>query len=1037
MHRILYELADIAPRVAKDQAALVPPGVSSQLSAVLNTASADQRSELLNKISPAEPIEFSAPNVLYATAALANVELETGLTSSDVLPLFDGTFDVYETAALVALSRSASATDLEQLSDAARLVVQRAKDARAAPAVLETAVRQNNFIGGRIVGAPVPTFVARAIYRLLNPSEQTTLALVSRQFSTLIEEEPLEQYRLRNAIAFRLLDDFWQRSTIFVSGVYESSQRLQVHLMEGLHTVSVLLESEAARRRLAASAAAYTHFISGPRRAQLIAAANALDELIIRTGRQIDAATGNTATELGATQANYARLLELTRQRIAYDDAAIQALFPANVRRMQAQLADATSRAETESDDRAKASHKQTVATLAAELKPFEVAIDEFVKADLTLETGLIRASLALLTVRPKLGADSVLTRRVFASTFDKRTIDLKQRIFGHIANHPRVKARLLRPGLASLVADVKDLRLMEAESIMRDRIYRPQNIYAKLNNDLTNVGDETILTVFDTCKRFGIDRTNAGAAVRGALAFTSTEIPAYAYRTTARPLGVIEPALVGRYYVYANDLPSPNPYEGRVGDVGIDRVAHPLLFDTQPNETGTPFAYSPSSHRSLDQLLNRGKAPTWLPLDDNSATSPTTAVASPVALVERVLNEDGLPSLRVECYVVAAQYEPVTEDVQKLQRENRKKTIELVGKVNAAETQAIRAQNEIMELPLEVPVPNELLELQRAATIATRAACIEFLDFYDSIPPVLVPIVAAVVWQTPPIANEFSRLPESIDDLWTLMNMLASTRYAFQLTRAVTRADYALFVGIEQFLSATPVIYSKAYGDNPQFGEYRRSLERQQPPPLVALLASFDRADEVWQTALYTQALKRDTNMALYVVAKLEERFIEVFGTLDEWMAAVVDTRTPAGKYSELEYLVLRFMVMTAAFMRLSHDGGLANLSDFANMRSEWPATFVRAHISYGGLISYLVGRTLEPVFLGLVGDTPRRAVIEAALSTFHIGKFANPFSEFDQAKRDLALMMGDDAAGARNDNDDDVDDKPKRARTDNDDDE
>lgn len=1033
--RLLYELGDVASRVARDQAALVTPlEIAAQLSAVLNTLPTEQRAALLTKLSPDTPIEFYPPNVLYSTQALDDIERETKLTTDNVLPFYDGSFDLYETAALVLLALNASSADIDQLSDAARRAVERVKHARAAEptTTIRTAVRQNVFAGGRLGSSQVPTFVARAIYRLVNPSEQTTLALVSRQFSTLIEQEPLEEYWLRNDVAFPLLQQFWKRSVVFVPFLFLASQRLQVHLIKGLNTCLKVLESSSERRRLALSDKMRLHLTDNDHRKERLTRAEfAVGVLVDRLTQRIVASSGDT-TSLEAERANYTRLSEVLRSRTGYNSDAINAMYD-SIPSLQARFAEAKNMAAAATDDQMKQAYENNAALAEAEL----MKIEQLTVDDLKIEIALIRTSLALLTVRPKLGPESTLTASVFGSTFDKRRIDFSQRVFGHIAAHPRVKSALLRPGIASFVNDANSIRLMDAETIMRDGVYRPKNIYAKLDTSTFDLDNDVVMMAFDIARRYGVERDSPPATSRSAAAFSYdiSNMTELLQQTSGRPAGAAEPVLVGRYYVYSNDLPSPNPYLVTAGDKGVGDVTEPLIFGIPSDESDGPFRFRPEQSSSVSRMRHRGLGHVWLTLDDDPSDSNRSAapVSQPVALIDRVINPDGTVSLRVECYLVSTKPVPLTTSEQSAQASSRAELQDLVRKVIIADSTATRVQNDLLELALDAPVPDDILQRQREAAIAVRTASIAFIDAYDRLPTTRLPIVAAVVWQTPPIYTDISRLAGSFQEIVELMNLMAPTRNAFRLTRAITRADVALFIGIEQLLSSTAVIYSKLPADNPPFHAYLTRLTQTTTFEHNEGLAAFNRADDASSSGLYSQALlatQTDGNNAIapFVIARLEEQFVNQIGTLVDWTSATLDTRTPAGKYTEVEYLVLKYMFMSAAFLRVCSNQTIAYVDDFSNNEENWPDAFRHALRAIGNRITDLVNATLEPIFTAVTNDASRRAVIEAALSVFHLGDFANPFSEFQPLKRITPPSPPSDS-------DDDVDDKPKRARTNDDD--
>lgn len=256
----LQSLDDTSQLTAERQAVILPPALAARMKVAFREMTEQERANVLKTLSATERVGYFEPNVVYSIDAMKTVEKETGLTASEVLSTFDGTFDLYETAALLMLVKSRDDESVRETidqmtDDAKRFVARVSTSSAAAPAaIVQTKVRPLAAVWRMYDPSPppieVPTEVAKALYRLASPTEKTTLAMVSRGFASLVATEPVEEYSIRNAQAFPALFYYFEKSLLASDSVYKRSQTLHAALLKVVRLpVSIDYETKKALAR--------------------------------------------------------------------------------------------------------------------------------------------------------------------------------------------------------------------------------------------------------------------------------------------------------------------------------------------------------------------------------------------------------------------------------------------------------------------------------------------------------------------------------------------------------------------------------------------------------------------------------------------------------------------------------------------------------------------------------------------------------------------------------------------------------------------
>lgn len=987
---LIYELQslDDASRLTAERQAVVLP---SPLAARMKTAFRDMieqdRANVLKTLSTTERVGYFEPNVVYSIDAMETVEKETGLATSEVLSAFDGTFDLYETAALLILAKAREDESvretIDQMTDEAKRFIARIS---AAPSVVvQTKVRPLAAVWRMYDPAPppieVPTEVAKALYRLASPTEKTTLAMVSRGFASLIKIEPVEEYSIRNEQAFPALFYYFKKTLLASDSVYKRSQTLHAALLK---VVSLPVSVEYERKKALARSLVDKGTVDS-----MDAAFQAVDKMI--------------------------------------DDAATKG-----------------------------------------------------------------REALALLNRRAPLGSSELINERQQRNMFLNREVDLMQRVFGNIAAHPTVHQALLRPGIFALVDDPTQIRIMDGETIKREHIdivdgkqvrrkpiYVPQNLYAMLENSAPLESDPTI----ESIARFvGLQRSR-----------TTVDIASRSFQTSEKPVQIVQradgsigaypavPDLIGRYYVYQRDLPEqrsdPDPMAVR---------EHPQMMFLSSHNLGV---WTMKFVRTLVATSTTSKY-TYLPaFSTDSEISDVDQTFEPIIVCQqRVDTATGLPYFRVESYIVANAETRVT-DTRKSEIARAKASL-MEKKIDLKKAYATMTliQEEIENSDPTEPEPNDLSTLRAAlyanAVKRLRDSLTAYYDEYESLPAEKWSIVAAEVWETPPLTR-LTAVPSNLSEIRALVDNLAPTRSAFRLTRAIVRVDAAIQTGIEQFVTQIPALFSLSansllytYWEQLRAGISRtyfaraateRGITEGEIPPAIDTTLTSD----AWNRPQYKQTLTLRTDdlgekYGRAIVENIRDTFVRQFGTVEQWIARH-STSNYGSRYGELEYRVLELKVLGSAFYRAAIASKKTTFFDDSSLNELNVESFhVDGYgVAYGVIpmrealtqtrdaIVRLFGETLEPAFTRVAADPSARAKILAALNTGFGGTFvADPFgegkikrtasdledrrmlrdidSELDDEIDRLIARVDDDTTFVRGD-DDDVDDKvpTKSAKT------
>lgn len=813
--RILYELEVLSDETwflsELSPAIVIPLSLGEQLASMWSQI---DQSTVLNLFG--KDVEYFQPRVFYSPLVLATIERELGLNGRDVLNVFDGTFNLYETAVLLKLAESDDLTAI--VSPKAQEFVKKIQSEMTL--TIRTEVRPEQT-------SPLVTnaFIANAVFGLLNLEDQAAMRFVANRFVNLRTDDQFEH----SVAAFTKILVFFQ-----VKGHPDAQKFMLKHgrVFESLqtHLYGIVLECEK-----------YT-------------------------------------------------------------------------------LADALATVDPESKTSEEDARRD---------------FDEHIKA-----AEKARKALSLFGIPQKFSG----TLEEFQEILGLRSNNVFIRLIKSIAVHPNFVDNLLSNTIYGLHRAKQFTRLMDAETILNENIYRPQNLVAHLASP--NKPQSSIQLLERFAELYGIAERRASTDSDSFVVPTSATFRQSNNMTQINSLGdtLKIPSLRGRYYVFARDL--PNDVDTRnywdVTDHEQPRLSATTFY------TGTPW----DSKWVKQQYENdTASQDIFHPLDTvDSAKS----ISQPIARCQLVRDKtNGMRRLRLEMYIYSHNiFVRPTERIAYAKTE--KAFNELMTKVLNEEDMVVRLAQQIQGIPAGQKVPNDLFQKHKEAVAVLKTSITKAYAMINEMRVTTPTIYAVKVFETPPVFG-LVKPPTTHEEL-TQYVARATARQQFYLTRALVRADHAILVGLEQFVSTIPVLVNKTIdGITPL---YVGRLVTEETSTLL-------RDVDAYKIPFFKKILFEEQNeLAVNLMRSTWQRFQEVFGTQSDWIG------TDPSKFTSLEYQLLLRIVCDIVMRRCmlgendkwelevdiklpDTDGGrqMTNVRDVAltATRDALDAIFSSAYISVG----------------------------------------------------------------------------------------
>ena len=813
--RILYELEVLSDETwflsELSPAIVIPLSLGEQLASMWSQI---DQSTVLNLFG--KDVEYFQPRVFYSPLVLATIERELGLNGRDVLNVFDGTFNLYETAVLLKLAESDDLTAI--VSPKAQEFVKKIQSEMTL--TIRTEVRPEQT-------SPLVTnaFIANAVFGLLNLEDQAAMRFVANRFVNLRTDDQFEH----SVAAFTKILVFFQ-----VKGHPDAQKFMLKHgrVFESLqtHLYGIVLECEK-----------YT-------------------------------------------------------------------------------LADALATVDPESktpDEDAR--------------RDFDEHVDAAEKA---------RKALNLFGIPQKFSG----TLEEFQEILGLRSNNVFVRVMKSIAVHPNFVDNLLSNTIYGLHRAKQFTRLLDAETILNENIYRPQNLVAHLASP--NKPQSSIQLLERFAELYGIAERRASTDSDSFVVPTSATFRQSNNMTQINSLGdtLKIPSLRGRYYVFARDLPN---------DVDT-RNYWDVIDHEQPRLSATTFyTGTPWDSKWVKQQYENDTAShdIFHPLDTvDSAKN----IAQPIARCQLVRDKtNGMRRLRLEMYIYS--HNIFVRPTERVAYTNSEKAVnELMTKVLNEEDMVVRLAQQIQGIPAGQKVPNDLFQQHKEAVTVLKTSITKAYAMINEMRVTTPTIYAVKVFETPPVFG-LVKPPTTHEEL-TQYVARATARQQFYLTRALVRADHAILVGLEQFVSTIPVLVNKTIdGVTPL---YVGRLVTEETSTLL-------RDVDAYKIPFFKKILFEEQNeLAVNLMRSTWQRFQEVFGTQSDWIG------TDPSKFTSLEYQLLLRIVCDIVMRRCmlgendkwelevdiklpDTDGGrqMTNVRDVAltATRDALDAIFSSAYISVG----------------------------------------------------------------------------------------
>lgn len=546
---------------------------------------------------------------------------------------------------------------------------------------------------------------------------------------------------------------------------------------------------------------------------------------------------------------------------------------------------------------------------VAAHLPGAKQSLDERVKR--------ARAALKFLNRRFPLGDEQLHPVTAFRTSFEVRKAALTTRAITSILTHPRVKTELFQHTALHHLQSDQFTRLLSAETITRDNIYRPLNHFSFLPPVRT---DDRFVANFGAYRQLafianaiGVNRvTYASQYTQDQVAFVDTTANAEfwgpAFQTVGRPSGAVLPSLSGRYFVYARDLPA--------GTLGWDAGANMA----QPHTNVVPLALgdTPWLKKWVAAQSQANASHDVVSLIDSHNT---LGLSQPILLAERLFDESGMTRMRITAYILLKEVWTTNANYKNALSQAEAALVDQSTVCMTTYQLLQDIQTRIAATPNDQFVPIALRNEYAGTLVELRQQINKFYDIVDNFPRTPIVIVAANVIETPPLIEAY-QLPRSFSELQVLDSQLPA-RQRFVLTRSLVRADVALMAGVEQFVSTIPALVSSSAASSPMFNEYLRRL--QQPATadeaqLIAVDVLQEDKYDAWSLRYFHDALRSDEYsdaMAMDILNSIQSRLTQAFGQADEWVAA-----DPTGeKYTLVDFYLLRRIIIHCAIRRAWFD--------------------------------------------------------------------------------------------------------------------
>lgn len=482
-------------------------------------------------------------------------------------------------------------------------------------------------------------------------------------------------------------------------------------------------------------------------------------------------------------------------------------------------------------------------------------------------------------------------TMEEFQEMLGTRQNNVFIRVMKSIAVHPNFVDNLLSNTIYGLHQAKQFTRLLDAETILNENIYRPQNLTAHLPSPDRPQSGLQLLERF--AELYGIAERRASTDSDAFFVPTSATFRQLTSMSQINSRGdtLKVPSLRGRYYVFARDL--PNDVDTRnywnVTDHEQPRLSATTFY------TGTPW----DSKWAKQQYENdESSQDIFHPLD---AVDSAKNLTQPIARCQLVYDKtNGMRRLRLEMYVYSnLLLSRPTERAAYLAAERA--ITGLMTQVLDEENAVVRLAQQIQDIPVGQKVPNDLFQQHKEAVTVLKTSITKAYAIMNEMRASTPTIYAVKVFETPPVFG-FVKPPTTHEEL-TQYVARATARQKFYLTRALVRADHAILVGLEQFVSTIPVLVNKTID-----GVVPLSVGR----PVNDETATLARDVDGYKIPLFKTILFDEQNeLADNLMRSTWQRFQEVFGTVSNWID------TDPGKFTSLEYQLLLRIVCDIVMRR------------------------------------------------------------------------------------------------------------------------